>query len=56
MTRYMADKDRDTDHILVWAKRSGFFACGYSVAHWRLQREGFAFAYPSLREALRSLI
>ena len=43
---------------LRWAlgEMAQLFVDGQPVVPARLQREGFAFAYPSLREALRSLI
>ena len=43
---------------LRWAlgEMAQLFVDGQNVVPARLQREGFAFAYPSLREALRSLI
>ena len=43
---------------LRWAlgEMAQLFVDGQTVVPARLQREGFAFAYPSLREALRSLV
>ena len=43
---------------LRWAlgEMAQLFVDGQNVVPARLQREGFAFAYPSLREALRSLV